>query len=146
VYYLCHFVVIKLEMSHEALSSSVFDKLENTKLLRYNYIQDQTHLYNLYWVIQVYSFNGPNSSFQWCHLILINVIRWPGIVGLISKCIYNCRNWFRCCWLHKCWVVLRLLTMFALFFFGLSCCWSLNKNNRSVIRTFTRDISKCLLK
>jgi hypothetical protein len=34
--------------------------------------------------------------------------------------------------LQKCWIVLRLLTMFAPNFFGLSHCWSLNKDDRSI--------------
>jgi hypothetical protein len=47
--------------------------------------------------------------------------------------------------LQKCWIVLRLLTMFVPNFFGLSCCWGLKKDDRSVGRNFPRVISKYLL-
>jgi len=43
--------------------------------------------------------------------------------------------------LQKCWIVLRLLTMFAPNFFGMSRCWGLNKDDRSIGRNFTRVIS-----
>jgi hypothetical protein len=47
--------------------------------------------------------------------------------------------------LWKCWIVLRLLTMFAPNFFGLSRCWGLNKDDRSVGRNFPRVIFQYLL-
>jgi hypothetical protein len=46
---------------------------------------------------------------------------------------------------QKCWIVLRLLTMFAPNFFKLSHCWVLNKEDRSVRRNFPRVIFQYLL-
>ena len=43
--------------------------------------------------------------------------------------------------MQKCWIVSRLLTMFAFYFFGLSRCWGLNQDDRSVGRNFNRVIS-----
>ena len=42
-------------------------------------------------------------------------------------------------------IVLRLLTMFASNFFGLSHCWGLNKDDREVGRNFLIDIFQYLL-
>jgi hypothetical protein len=43
--------------------------------------------------------------------------------------------------LQKCWIVLRLLTMFAPYFFGSSRCWGLIESDELGRRTFTRGIS-----
>jgi hypothetical protein len=145
MYYFCHFITIGLEMSHGALCSTIFDEFRNAKLLWDNHIWDQTHLCCPYWIIYVYPFNDFESGFQRLYLILINAIGWLSLVGVVSKCIHDCRGWCRCRWLLKCWIMLRILTMFTHSFFGLSYCWNLIKGDRSVRRTFTRGISQCLL-
>jgi len=143
MHYFCHFIAIGLEMSHVAMSFSVFDKLRNTKLLQYNYIQDPTYLCGLYSIIQVYPFNSHDSSFSaailswsmssddfvlWDLLANASTITGGGVSAV--DCINVGLYWGS-------WACSPILF--------LSCCWGLNKGDGSVRRTFIRGISKCLL-
>jgi len=46
--HLSHFAAVSLEISYRVLTSCIFDNLRHPKLLRNDYVRDQTHLNNLY--------------------------------------------------------------------------------------------------